>query len=402
MRTINTDNNIIIPESPQRELLPWEQSAPSAQRVCNTRSPPQTPAAILTTAGGKNDDVTPVKAKRGRPSGKSDGSRKLVITIRCGHVALDKVIVASHFPEYEQCCVTLERGSGSDCENHIHCYFLFKEKHRYVTLIEYLHTIPYFSGCTFHVEGVKDVHKYLRYITKQDRSPYFVNVNTNSFSFYYHACKELSAMDQWDTSHWFVVLHRNCYKFLESLWLKIHKKYNRVTVFLWPIVLFDVQWFLDLYNWYSSFVSCEHYHKKKHMYLWGPSNMGKSTAINLLLRDLGNRVYFAADQHPFGGYYSNIHRCILFDEFRSSKYDMTIINKCLEGSDFYCNEKYQVERIERNKWPIIFVSNFPPPNSDYFLNRVVIIQASCPLQVFETPTAVPCSVIIEEDIDDAL
>lgn len=355
----------------------------------------------------RQDPVIATSCRGGRPR-RVIGSHSFAVTLRVGSFPIDREVLASISPEFEEICISLEHGKfGENCEYHLHAYVKFVGRFTYCDLIKlYSKKLMRFgyNNMSVHVESVKNIKKYLSYITKEDLYPYFIGVNTNNFSFRYRAYYALKDMPEFDCSHPFIVEHRFCYKFLHNFWIDIHLDYSAKTVYLWPCVLYDVKWFLDLFDWYSTFVSTLHYRKKKHMYLYGPSNVGKTTAVEFLLRDLGNRVYRAADQHPFGSYKSSIHRCIVFEEFRISKYDYTILNKCLEGSEFYCNQKYMAERVERCLYPIIFISNYPPPNSDHFRNRVNIINANEPLFDFQDYSDIPIgqsSVIIEEDIRNA-
>lgn len=325
-------------------------------------------------------------------------SRKFVITMRLGSLIIDREAVVAFSPPCDEFCITLEKGSGINCCNHIHCYFKFIDRFNYCKLISFYTDL--FSSLdlniTVHVESVRSLRTYLRYITKEDVNPYFANVNANYFSFNYHCHKNLKSMDKWDPSHWFVVQHRNCYKYLEQLYYSIHSNYVNTYSYIWPWVGLDVDWFYKFESWYVNFVSTKFYHKKKHCYLWGISNAGKSTACRLLLSCLFNRVYYASDVYPFGGYYSNVHRAIVFEEFDYRKYDLSVINKCLEGIEFYCNQKYIVERIETCQVPVIFISNDEPPNIDSFLNRVEVIRCFCSVQFSDPIIEEVTSVVIEE------
>lgn len=364
------------------------------------------PAPILTSAGGFSrkltsgrsplDDVT----NKGGAKKKEVLGRSFAITVRLGRVHVDKELVYAVSPDCTEYCITLERGQGTFCNNHIHCYFKFVKRFSYLSLVQ--HYTDVFEGTDFsvHVESIKNLSHYLKYITKEDAHPLYDGVNENSFSFYYHCVKQLSVMPVWDVSHWFVVKHCNYYKYLEQLWCKLHVKYSPIVSYIWPWIGLDVDWFLKLESWYCNFVSIKFFHKKRHCYLHGPSNVGKSTAVKLLLSCLFDRVYYAADQHPFGGYDSKIHKAIVFEEFDYKKYDMYNINKCLEGSPFYINQKYVAERLDICQVPVIFVSNNDPPDFEPFLNRVVVISAYSFVQFTDHITEEVTSVI--EGIEDAV
>lgn len=325
-------------------------------------------------------------------------SRKFVITLRLGGLIIDRESVVALSPPCEEYCVTLEHGSGINCCNHVHCYFKFVNRFTYENIIKYYSDLFIDLDCniTVHVESVKCLRSYLKYITKEDVEPYFDNVNANHFSFNYHCHKNLKCMTTWDPSNWFVVEHRNCYKFLEQLYYKIHNNYVRCYSYIWPWIGLDVDWFYEFESWYLNFVSTKWYHKKKHCYLYGISNAGKSTACRLLLSCLFNRVYYASDAYPFGGFFSSTHRAIVFDEFDIRKYDLSVLNKCLEGNEFHCNQKYIAERIETCHVPVIFISNDEPPNIDSFLNRVVVIRCFSSVQFSDPIIEEVDSVIIDE------
>lgn len=124
-----------------------------------------------------------------------------------------------------------------------------------------------------------------------------------------------------DYNHFFVKKHRSCYQFLKKLHDQLKYEFCVSFCYLGPIVLFDSVWSLKVYEWYRNFVSTSYYYKKKHFYLYGSSNFGKTYFISLLTKYLFNRVYYVSDGQPLFDINTN-HKVIIFDEFVIRKYNL--------------------------------------------------------------------------------
>lgn len=122
-------------------------------------------------------------------------------------------------------------------------------------------------------------------------------------------------------NHFFFKKHRNCYQFLKKLHDQLKSEFVVSYSYLGPIVLFDSIWSLNVFEWYRNYVSTNYYYKKKHLYLYGPSNIGKTYFIKLITCYLFNPTYYVSDDQPLFDL-SKEHKCIVFEEFDIRKYNL--------------------------------------------------------------------------------
>lgn len=296
----------------------------------------------------------------------------VLITVNLGsyyhkHIRSDFL---SFFYDYLLYCVSLESGSvGASSLYHLHAFFKFKNKVKLVEISEFVRAVTDIN--IVDVQSVRNIKKTLSYITKEDRNPLY-NVPVSSLSFQYQCIYYLSQMYPFDLSHFFVRKHHNCYKYLQTLHSSIHQNFCKSYSYLYPIVLFDTYWFLKLFEWYRNFVSTEYYYKKRHVYIWGRSNVGKSLAVKTLLCTLGNRVYYSGYTLPLFDIHVE-HKAIVFEEFDFKLFNIEFLKKLTAGDAVHIQRKYQDDRVYFCKVPIFFVSNYPPPEDTAFCNRLVVI-----------------------------
>lgn len=285
-------------------------------------------------------------------------------------------------------CVALEKGVvGGFCEYHLHAFFEFKEIWSYVELIEWYTNV--WPNITVHVEKVKNFKKYISYITKEDLNAIYCEVKFSDLNFYYQAYYTLKEMAEFRVSHPFVVAHYNCYKLLERMHKEIHTDWLNSYSYFGPLVIPPTEWCLQVYKWYRDYVSTAYYPKKKHLYLYGDSNVGKTTFINTLLANLGNRIYYCRSYDPFCDLFEE-HRAIVWDEFDFKKVNYSQLKLLLAGEPTPITQKYVCDRMIQNTRPVIIISNNPPYPDNAFLNRVLVVHADVSLQEFfgDTPTTI--------------
>lgn len=120
-----------------------------------------------------------------------------------------KILVVT-FTEFETFCVSIEKCEGEG--HHLHTYLFYDSK----SCVEVSDYIGVFHDSTVSVQICKTARNWLKYITKEDDSPYF-SCEVSKLSFSYRAkrwCKNTSAFSFRDS---FVVEHHNKWKFLQNM-----------------------------------------------------------------------------------------------------------------------------------------------------------------------------------------
>lgn len=354
------------------------------------------------------ENVDPEQVPSGAPGTSSGGTRqaknKFAITVRCGSVLSESIRTEflSSCPESIAYLISLESGkSNGHSEKHLHCYFHFVNKFKYVDLVKYF--TDKFPDYTIHVEAIKNLRNYIGYITKEDMFFISNNVSESYFSFKYKCFKILPSLSFFDVSHPFIVEHRNCYKFLERMYNQFkNPDFCAQYSYVWPCILFSNNWFLELYNWFVNYCSSSYYYKKPHLYLYGTSNCGKTYAVNYITKCLFNRIYFPSSPPHFFDRLTEDYKVVIWDEFKFISEFRELYLLFLSGSMFGITRKYCDDRLFCNKIPVIFISNYPPPDDEAFRNRLLIVECDDFLQVLEDiPITEVCITggVITEDID---
>jgi GTPase SAR1 family protein len=141
-------------------------------------------------------------------------------------------------------------------------------------------------------------------------------------------------------------------------------------------------WHESVLNWWNDWIMNGYKQKKPHLYLWGPSNTGKTTFVMNMLNQsfafkskttttLTARTYLDVQQFIFipavnerrfawQQFDPNIHKCILIDEFNLNEYNAKQLIKVLNGETIFMNSKHMSNKIICVQVPVIIISNFQP------------------------------------------
>lgn len=124
-------------------------------------------------------------------------------------------------------------------------------------------------------------------------------------------------------------------------------------------------------NWVNKFPA---------LYLYGPSNSGKTTIItDWLLKDLkSDQIYRPTrnDEFAWQSFNSNKHLVVVIDECDLKKFDIDEWKQCMQGSVVSVKIKGGERRDIAVKCPIIHISNYEPLQTGDVLNRIHIVKTS--------------------------
>lgn len=374
-------------------LTPGVASTPSTSEPLTV----STSAPAITAASAKPNGIVRRGGKQDRPKG------LFLLTVLLGDITSgvarkfqsDFVTFISELvSEY---VVSIEQGNTVKSAFHLHTFLRFKEE---ITCVEFREKcVEFFKDCVLDIQTVKNVRGAIKYVSKEDTQCLY-NINISRMSFAFQAYYYCSSMESFDMGHSFVRNHPQYYKYLRELFLKLKLKRLCRNHYISPLVMFDYDWCREVYAWYYNFVSTKYYHKKKHIYLYGPSNVGKSYFARHLVSHLGGYVYYPSRQYPFGSL-DVYHKVIVWDEFSFDQINHDYLKLVLSGETFPINEKYVPERNFNVTIPIIMLSNHDPLNDDWFLNRCQVVQCLSSLQEdLEDIVIEDIDGFIGEDIED--
>lgn len=259
-------------------------------------------------------------------------------------------------------CICLERSDKSDIvDYHLHCFIELQGK----IIIEELRSIiiSLWPDHGLDIQPCRSKKSCLKYIIKED-THLLTNIKKNLLNFNYQCYCWAERTGTFDHTDPFVVEHRFNYRFLEK-YLAQHKlkslnsfigfkKYENHTFNLWT---------RDCANWWNQWVECIDSNKKtvkrSQLYLWGGTNMGKSTFIELLIgrQNLKYVFYPGVGKFFMQGFQVDVHKIIVFEEFNMTFYH-AMLKRLLEGRDYAYPVKCGLDMKFKFRGPIIFVSNF--------------------------------------------
>lgn len=234
------------------------------------------------------------------------------------------------------------------------------------------------------IEKCKSQKSWIKYITKEDSEPLLKGVDIRALSFYCLAIEWARNTPQFKFSDPFVLNHPQYFRLLEYVHRCVRSRMNAVqaqSMRPYHCVLNDTNrnWQGAILEWWNDWIVNGWTHKKKQLYLYGPSNTGKTTFVHKLLSNCINshqvsdpddykyeeQVFQPLPNEPryaFQDYDAEVHKIIKIDEFDIREYKVSDLKKLLAGESLRINCKNQSGRVINHRNPVIFISNLEPPN----------------------------------------
>lgn len=281
-------------------------------------------------------------------------------------------------------CVALERSSEqAEVSSHLHGFFEFKDKMFLNDIRMYVSNV--FDDCRIDVQACRSRRNCLIYISKEDVN-LLTNISRSKLNFNYQCYWWARESSFFDVTHPFVLKNRHCYKFLERVFAQVKMDVSNKFVCLRPMFSCYMNWTMDVCVWWNTWYD-RFKLKRPALYLYGPSNCGKSTFIERII-GLDNMPYvFLPDVGKFfmQSFEVNYHRVILFEEFEYKFAVTSLLKRLLEGRAYAYPVKCGIAKLITFKGPIIFVSNANDVNDDALCNRLLFVSANTPY--WEAPLA---------------
>lgn len=316
-----------------------------------------------------------VKSKRSKP-----GS-KFFITVSLNDLDVYKDIKRDFVESFSSlityCCSLEKTVIEKKVNNHLHCYLHFDHDIFIKDLVIYCNEL--FPSCKFDILPCRSTRNVLKYITKEDYEPYY-NCSSSKFHFNFLAHKWAVDNPVFRYDHPFVLNHRNCYRFLISFHQEVRKKLSDTGCFFERISESYLGWPLLVATWWNSIIKKSGQRKRRMLYLYGDSNVGKSTYIeNLIgLDNLKYVFYPGVGKFFMQDFDVHYHKVVLFEEFEYKFCVPSFLKRLLEGRLFAYPVKGQSDKIFKFDGPIIFISNFYHIEDIALLNRLFVVEADSP------------------------
>lgn len=255
------------------------------------------------------------------------------------------------------------------------------------------------------IQPCRSKNSVLKYISKEDVDLY-TNVRESELNFNYQIYRWASRTGTFNCTDPFVVEHRNCYKFLEK-YLAQHK-YNSLGKFSgFRHCVRDCRnnWTYECGKWWNDWVDRlnvgKRSYKNKQLYLWGPTNVGKSTFIESLIGRENMKFVFMPGIGKFfmQAFNPQVHKVILFEEFNIKFHHVSLLKRLLEGRKYCYSVMCELDKAIEFNGPIIFVSNFDIASDcrdEAFLKRLEIVHADC----YFDNGALSCCPLFKEEASD--
>lgn len=139
-----------------------------------------------------------------------------------------------------------------------------------------------------------------------------------------------------------------------------------------------LNWSMDVCMWWNKFISSSGC-KRKQLYLYGPTNVGKTLLIEKILgRVMLQHVYYPGVGKLFMQEFKpDFHKVILFEEFSYQYCVPSMLKTLLEGRLYSYPVKGAASMLFKFTGPIIFVSNdLDDKTDDAIKSRLLFVSAN--------------------------
>lgn len=343
--------------------------------------------------------------------------RSQLFFITVPHTNISKLHV---FQSLEDLCLRLVVSQERHSDGSYHHHIFMKGNHKFqVQEIEdmirniYDIDVGHRTSDLFQVATVRNQKNALKYISKEDTAPLFKGVLASELTFAYRATTWARNTPNFAYSDPFVLQHPQYYRLLKEVHTSVHGRDMRQEKR--PLRKYEIAENEDLSDWERQVVAfwndwVEHGHspKKPQLYLWGPSNTGKTTFITKLLTRCinlpGDDDFYYEGQvltptpnekrFAYEAYEPYQHNVVVVDEFDIEEYNLNDFKRFVAGEPFVVNRKNQPSVRMKARMPMIFISNHPPPTAqtghayEGVMNRLLVVNTG-PAPTPETQVPAP-------------
>lgn len=271
-------------------------------------------------------------------------------------------------------CIALESSSEASKVNyHLHAFLEFDEPIFVDDLSEYIRSC--YNNCRVDCQPCKSRRSCLKYISKED-TQLLTNIKVSSLHFNYRVYCWARSTSTFKYTDPFVVEHRFCYRFLKQYFDDFLFHEGNKFKCLYRAEHCFHNWTLECVIWWNKYFN-SFVVKRPCLYLYGPSNVGKSTFIEMLIgkNNLKYVFYPGVGKFFMQGFRSDFHKVILFEEFDIKYHCVNMLKRLCEGRDYAYPVKCEPDKNIRFCGPIIFISNYREIADEALSNRLLFVSA---------------------------
>lgn len=291
--------------------------------------------------------------------------------------------------------------TGRGCEiglvrYHIHAYFNCKQGMKWIDFKQVCaERIPDLRPNIIRLRNWMD---WVVYITKEDRDVYF-SVKACLLNINYRAWYWAMTTSMFEPTDKFLVANRSHLNFWRQYFYqakrdvtpKRMRRYNHLDG------VWYTGWPYQVYQWYEE--TCgPWFHKRKQLFLWGPTHFGKTTVVRTLVGKQNMPFIFTpgVGRFAFEGLDVDRHRFVLIDDFIMDDWwlEASMLKKFLAGEEFVIDKKSLPSVRATFKGHTFILSNDEAITDEALLSRLVVVYAGCHYQepdvMFVPPTVKGC------------
>ncbi|KAK9675184.1 RNA helicase [Popillia japonica] len=276
---------------------------------------------------------------------------------------------------------------------HLHAFLEFREGQNLYEIREFIRAI--YDTERIDVQNCRSKKSTIIYVSKEDVN-LLTNIKENDLAFNFQIFKWATRASYYTVVDPFVVRNHNCYKFLEIYHtsfklIESEIRHGGFRKFLKKTQCYD-NWTKLVCKWWNRFCRSDEggdlfrqdddpMKKRVALYLYGPTNVGKTCFISKLIGLHNERyVYYPSQDARFfmEGYRENFHKIIVFEEFNLKTFDTSMLKRLCEGRTYSYPVKHAPAKLITFRGPIIFISNFHEILDPAFRSRLEIVYADVP------------------------
>ncbi len=282
----------------------------------------------------------------------------------------DKEIVAKRITEFfegnlDWCVVSTEQ--HKDGTPHLHCIISLKEKMdtRRPDYFDFL------TGKHGNYQGCRNVGKVLAYVIKCD-DYISVNINVEEYVRLRNAKKstksaiiaryiiagEKTLKDIMLEYPGFVMMHQKNIRDFQALVTVINKPKKKDWIGA-SVLCTDNNRDSDIARWLNKNIKQKRKFKQEQLYIWGETNIGKTSLIEQLSEYLD--IYYLPAEDFYDTYLDDSYDLVVMDEFKGQK-RVSFLNQFLQGSTMPLPKKGS-QYVKCQNLPCIFLSNYSMRNA---------------------------------------
>ncbi len=274
--------------------------------------------------------------------------------------------ITEFFEENLSWCVVAEE-DHKDGTPHIHCIIALKERVQ-------VHREDYFdflTGKHGNYQGCRNVTKVLTYVTKDNE---YVQVNIDVLEFLrlrkakkstksaiiaqYIIDGNMSLKEIMLLYPGFVMMHQRKIRDFQTLVSVINKPKKKDWIGA-SVLCTENNRDSDIARWLNKNIKKKRKFKQEQLYIWGDTNMGKTSLIEKLSDYLD--IYYLPAEDYYDTYLDNSYDLVVMDEFKGQK-RVSFLNQFLQGSTMPLPKKGS-QYVKCQNLPCIFLSNYSLRNA---------------------------------------